>query len=400
MAVSRRSMMRWWLLTAAVLVCTVTAKATAKQDVKRLNNLDYLDAAALRYYLSAPQADYDVAIMFYAQWCTNCHSLAPVWDQISRILKAGTTDSKVIVGLFDCETNLEHEQLCSAAGVKHYPTLAFVSLAGNNHHLARKAPTHVTKYAANWQYGDALLDWIQAMSALAQWHRAGWGKRIRNFIFGKKKKSAPEPLPLGVPKAVADQQELQKLRTLTNETQALAVRSSAFVDVLLFPVTEKDAPLISDNGKNYTDVYALLQKKNAWKSDFIFDQIVRTCASEIALDYCSRLSTQYMEVWIENWPLNQQITEEAFNTFQTHLHQDLVVNEPFCALMDDCAAVNFAEKKCQPETCPFTDPTVCRYLTGCLTDQLQHEYAEAMQLLPHQQQQKQSQKGSGFSWGL
>lgn len=408
--VSRRlSLLRWWVLAA-----TVWSTTKAEAQVKRLNNLDYLDAATLRYYLSAPAMDYDVAVMFYAQWCKNCHALAPIWDQISRLLKAGTTESKVIVGLFDCETNEEHSDLCNAAGVTHYPTLAFFSLAGNNHHLARKAPKHVTKYAANWQYGDALLDWIRAMSALARWHRVGWGKRIRNAIFGKKEKKVFEQLPQGVPKAIANEQELQRLRNQTNETQALAVRSSTFVEVLLFPVRGKGDtfPVISDNGKNYTDVYAMLQQQNAWKSDKIFDQIIRTCVSEIALDYCSRLSTAYMEVWIDSWPLSKQITEEAFQEFQTQLQLDLAANDPFCAVMDDCAVSNFAEPKCQPTTCPFSDRTVCRYLTACLTDQIQHEYAEAMDLLPQKEQKskmqpKKEQKnqqpqkgGGGLSWGL
>lgn len=392
------SMLRWWVLATVVWTCS-----SKKQVVKRLNNLDYLDAAALRYYLSAPQADYDVAVMFYAQWCKNCHALASVWDQISKILKAGTTDSKVIVGLFDCETNAENSELCDSAGVKHYPTLAFFSLAGNNHHLAHKAPKHMTKYAANWKHGEALLDWIQAMSALAQWHRSGWGKRIRSFLFGKKAKKAPEPLPLGVPKPIADQRELQQLRVETNKTKALAVRSSALVEVLLVPVQEKGAPVIADNGKNYTDVYALLQETNSWKEDaLISDQILRMCVSEIALDYCSRLSTQYTETWIDNWPLHMQITEDAYKAFQTQLRQDLAIKEPFCAVMDDCVVANFTDKKCQPKTCPFVDRTVCRYLTGCLTDQLQYEYAAALKLLPNQKQQKrqESEKSGSFSWGL
>eukprot|EP00957_Ditylum_brightwellii_P000549 42479-Ditylum_brightwellii.AAC.1 len=28
--------------------------------------------------------------MFYAQWCPNCHKLAPTWDAIAGLLKAGS----------------------------------------------------------------------------------------------------------------------------------------------------------------------------------------------------------------------------------------------------------------------------------------------------------------------
>ena len=316
---------------------------------------------------------------------------------------------------YDCETNDEHVEICSAAGVKHYPALAFFSMAGNNHQLARQKPKHVTRYSGNWQIGDAVLDWVRTMSTLAQWHRAGWGKRIRNALslFGNSadKNKVPEPLPLGVPKTIANEVELQKLRRTMNETHTLAVRSSSLVDALLFPVIDKvgDAAVISENGKNYTDVYNMLHQRNAWKTDKIFDEIIRTCVADIALDYCTRLSTHYMEVWMEAWPLHKTITEEAFDEFQLQLHADLAASEPYCAIMDNCTVSNFAEQKCQPPTCPFSDRTVCRYLTACLKDQIQHEYAEALELLPHQQelnkqkqkQQRKQQKGSGgFSWGL
>lgn len=399
----RLSYLRWWCMAAAVAMGTSSAKETEK-PIMRVKSLDYLDAAALRYYLSAPEREYDVAVMFYASWCDNCHALAPVWEQISRILKAGTTDSRMIVGLFDCEFNEEHAQLCTAARVSGYPTLAFFSLAGSHHHLSRKAPKHMTKYAANWQYGEALLDWIRAMSAMTQWHRAGWGKRIRSTLFRKRESKALELLPLGVPKAIADEKELTTLRIRSNETRALAVRASTLIDVLLCPILDKgDGPVIDDNGKNYTDVYGILKQRNSWKSQKVYDQIVRACASELALDYCSRLSTNYMEAWIERWPLTKKITEEAYDDFQRILLSDLQATEPFCVVIDDCAKSNFAETRCQPASCPFTDRSVCRFLTSCLTDQFQLEYAEALELLPQQKNPSQPAKkigGGGLSWGL
>jgi thiol-disulfide isomerase/thioredoxin len=403
-----------------------TSKAPkAPGGVKRIKNLDYLDAATVRYYLSAPTADYDVAILFYAQWCKNCHALAPVWDQISRILKAGTTDSNVIVGLFDCEANTEHFELCTAARVKQYPTIAFFSMAGKNHHLSRSSPKHMTHYAANWQLGEAILDWIRTMSALSRYHRAGWGRWIQRIMFGGDKRGktggSTNPLPIGLPPSIANELELQKLSRKENETRALSVRTNTFVDALLFPVEKKwnvtgasgaAIPMRSDGGKNYTDVYAMLHRQKAWKSDNAMDEIIRTCVSEVSLDYCTRLSTNFMEVWIESWPVHKKITDEAFTSFQTQLTNDLLAHEPFCAIMDNCTLSNFAESKCQPIACPFTDPVVCRYLTACLTPQLQHEYAEALELYPHQQTTRQikskdttkkpEKKGGGLNlkWGL
>jgi thiol-disulfide isomerase/thioredoxin len=371
----------------------------------RHDHLDYLDADTLRYYISNKDSlDYDVAVMFYAQWSTHCHSLAPMWDQISRLLKAGTKPSKVIVSLFDCETSPEHEELCQSVGVSKYPTLAFFSMAGKNHRLSRRAPKHVTQFQGNWQYGDALLDWIRAMSALAQWHRAGWGQRIRGFLFGRRGKKSLEWLPVGVPPAIADSQELQSLRTEMNKTVSLAVRSSALLDVVFTPVLAKENsfPLLTDYGTNYTDVYAMLLELDAWKpSSSAYSQIVRTCATELTLDYCDRLSTNYMEAWIDTWPLQTKLTDAAFADFQTQLASNLNETEPHCVHMDECSISNFTKPMCQPKSCPFRDRTACRYLTACLTDSLQLEYAEAMGLLLNQNIAPEvPKKKGGLSWGL
>lgn len=400
-----------------------------------------------------------MAVLFYAQWCKNCHALAPVWDQISRILKAGTADSKLIVGLFDCEANEEHMDLCNEARIKHYPTIAYISLAGAGHRLSSSSRpyAHLIHYTANnWQVGEALMDWIRTLSALSQWHRAGWGHWIRSTLspLGLVSSSQPKSstalsaLPVGAPKAMADTMELQNLRLDYNETLAVSIRSSAFVDALLFPIlspsdkalaatTNKNAStvpsttLVSEGGKNYTDVYAMLHQTKAWQDSInsnnnnimnyntVMNQIIRTCVSEVSLDYCTRLSAQYMEAWVDSFllqPHTKTLTNAMFDEFQVQLHEDLLVVEPFCAIMDNCTLVNFAAPQCQPETCPFADPVACRYLSACLTPQLQHEYSEALDLFPHQQQQYQTQqapksttdskkepvkKGRGGStWGL
>jgi thiol-disulfide isomerase/thioredoxin len=406
-----RSRLQWLMTKILISLLMIgesrldAAKTVRNGSILRHDHLDYLDADTLRYYLSTTDTlEYDVAIMFYAQWSTHCHSLAPMWDQISRVLKAGTKPSKMIVGLFDCESTLEHEELCQSVGVTKYPTLAFFSMAGKNHRLSRRTPKHVTKYQANWQFGDALLDWIRAMSALAQWHRAGWGQRIRNFLFGRRNKKNLEWLPLGVPFAIAEAQELQSLRTEMNRTLSLAVRSSALLDVIFTPVREKESsyPLLNDSGRNYTDVYAMLQELSAWKpGSTSYSQIARTCATELTLDYCDRLSTNFMETWIDTWPLQKKLTEAAFADFQSQLAANLNGTEPHCVHMDECSLSNFTKPVCQPKSCPFRDYTACRYLTACLTDSMQLEYAEAMGLLPSRNKLPEfSKTKGGLSWGL
>ena len=69
---------------------------------------------------------HDATVLFYAQWCTNCHSFSPSWDAVATHLNAGTRSSGLVMALFDCEKNARHAEVCLAAGVKAYPTVMHV----------------------------------------------------------------------------------------------------------------------------------------------------------------------------------------------------------------------------------------------------------------------------------
>ena len=403
------------LLKTVVVVVDSAETVGRNGKVFRHDHLDYLDIDTVKYYINNTQEtlDYDVAIMFYAQWSSHCHTLAPTWDQISRILNAGTKQSKLVIGLFDCEDTKEHEKICQQLHIKQYPTLAYFSMAGKKHHLSMRSPKHVTLFKGNWQYGDAILDWVKAVSALSQYHRSGWGNKIRNAIFGSRggqnqKKASPEPLPVGVPQSISDVQELQSLRKEMNKTVSLAVRTSAMMQVLFLPELDKDSiyPILSDYNKNYTDMYAMLNNIDAWRKTSNHNLVLRTCVTELTMDYCDRIATQYMESWIDTWPLNQTITDEIFDEYQLQMSEYINHTEPQCyyyVVQNVCSTSNFTNSHCQPNTCPFQDRTACRFLTACLTDQLQTEYAEALQVSSSSEQQTQlnnEKKNGGFSWGL
>jgi thiol-disulfide isomerase/thioredoxin len=412
-----------YLVVSSLIAVVDSAETVGKNGkVFRHDHLDYLDVETMKYYIENTQEtlDYDVAIMFYAQWSSHCHSLAPTWDQISRVLKAGTKESKIVIGLFDCEDSKEHEKICQQLHIKQYPTLAYFSMAGKNHHLSMRSPKHVTQYKGNWQYGDAILDWVKAVSALSQYHRSGWGNKIRSTIFGSgnkrgrnQKKPLSDPLPIGIPQSRSDSQELQSLRKEMNKTVSLAVRTSSMMQAIFLPELEKGNvyPTLSDYNKNYTDMYAMLQGVDAWgkQSQLMTNVVLRTCVTELTMDYCDRIATQYMETWIDKWPLNQTITDEIFDDYQSQIAHYINQTEPQCyyyVVENVCTISNFTNTLCQPKTCPFQDRTACRFLTACLTDQLYTEYAEALQLSSGsstEQQQKQSKKDKkkgGFSWGL
>jgi len=146
---------------------------------------------------------HDAAVLFYAQWCNNCHAVAPSWDAIATHVSAGSRSSKLIMALFDCEKDTRHMELCVAAGVKAYPTMMFIgsgefhdtdfvtrSVLGKDKSAGPFGATtlpRTVKFQGNWQYGDQLLDWVNIMRGLSSWHtmsESGPLRGLRNGIFG------------------------------------------------------------------------------------------------------------------------------------------------------------------------------------------------------------------------
>jgi thiol-disulfide isomerase/thioredoxin len=375
-------------------------------EVTRPHNLDYLDAETMNHYLSAPKEDFDVAVLFYAQWCNNCHAFAPYWDQMSRLLKAGLEPSKIIMGLFDCEESPEHSDICSRAGVKHYPTITYMSMAGQNFHIRK--PRHTSQFGGNWQYTDSVYDWVHTMTALSQWHRLGWGKKLRSMFFGKKNtKPQAKPLPLGIPSSISSggmttststtggasgaatagsatsaltDTQKQALETQLSEMQEIAARSSTLLDAVLFPLSTGEFSLATDNNKTATDVFRLLHDTNGWNTTDPMDIILRSCAMEIALDYCSRLSNYLTNEWVAQQGDLTDITEEVIASFETFLAEAVPAHEPYCLLIEDCIVADFAQEECRPSQCPFQDMAACRYASACLAPEIQTEYAKALNL--------------------
>ncbi len=97
------------------------------------------------------------------------------------------------------------------------------------------------------------------------------------------------------------------------------------------------------------------------------------------LDVCDRVSTHVTRDVATNYPYD----DIFYNYTRLEQYIDVLVadREPYCGIVEMCLKKNFEPTACRPPTCPFRDPTACRYLTACLTGTIQTEYALALKLI-------------------
>jgi hypothetical protein len=416
----------WWTLT----VDTTSLHASSYMDgktystsgmtsrVKRERNVDHWNSDTLAYYLDADYPGYDLAVMFYASWDPYSQTLAPYWARIAEIQQAGTRQSKLIMAFFDCELNTAHSTLCSAMGVKAYPTMMFIGsgpfydtdpvtslLFGKDRSagVMGHAPLpNTVKFQGNWQVPDSILDWIRTMQGLSRfhvWSTMGFGKRLRNFLLPVKK-SGNEALPIGIPgsresmvassatatgtgktlsNGVSDaaaallQEELNLYKNLTHELGKIADRTSTMMESILL------------SGDKYIDMFTLMDERNAWLdtgNNSAEDDIYRSCVLEVSLDYCGRtakhVGTELVDELEKSGKSLEEMLQNETNTIEATILSLLAEKEPYCAILESCIVQDMKDEECRPKQCPFRNEIACRYLTSCNDPSIMVEYAEAL----------------------
>lgn len=418
---------------------------------RRDRNLDHWDADTLAAYLnldpdtgkplpegtSPGYVGIDASVMFYAQWCTNCHKFAPVWDTIGQLVKAGTTESNLIMALFNCELNEQHTRLCDAAGVTHYPTLLFIG-AGTYHDtdMISKAvrgdkaagPYGVSKidrtvkFQGNLNIGDSVLDWIKTMQGLSTWHKwnhyeGGWLKSARALFgnpFGKKVKMVQNTaLPIGIPPTLGTggqvasneatrsdsklsphvlKKELEKSETKISaldkdlkDSKLATTHAGYLIESFLFPSTRIVVDGKGENKTIHSDVFATMVEKDAWdasyeagQEEFSDNLLLKSCVVDLTLDYCTRVTTRLTTEYLATLKDLPDSEYPSFSEMETELTEYIIKDEPYCGTFSDCNAKGFKpEETCRPKTCPFERETGCHYVASCLTDSIKEEYKEA-----------------------
>ena len=94
-------------------------------------------------------------IKFYAPWCGNSKELAPGFANASKILRA--KESNVKLAKMDATTN---KRTADRYGIKHFPTVKFFRLFGDESSLKHSLPTD---YKGK-ESPEAIVDWVEKMT--------------------------------------------------------------------------------------------------------------------------------------------------------------------------------------------------------------------------------------------
>jgi hypothetical protein len=408
--------------THAYIDATTYSTAGKTMMVKREHHVDHWNSDTLAYYLDNDYPGYDLAIMFYAQWDQYSHALAPYWARIAEIMNAGQSSSKLIMAFFDCELNMAHRTMCETLNVNAYPTMMFIGsgpmydtdpftglLFGKDKSagLMGHAPVpNTVKFQGNWQVTDSVLDWIKTMQALSRYHvwaTEGFGQRLRNFFLPRGKKK-DEALPIGVPSQISGgtadslmglkgdglgsgkaaggmgsdavvtflEEQIRSYKNMTDDLMKSAERASTMMESILMA------------GSNYTDMFALLDERNAWldaDKNTPMDDIQRSCVLEVSLDYCQRVATKVGAKLVDDLESSgksvDEILQDAAN-LETIIITKMSEEEPYCGIIETCIMEDMKDEACRPKQCPFTNELACRYLTTCTHPSIVEEYREAL----------------------
>ena len=421
-----------FLLSSILVQSSVSSAAAATGSSKqrqaatgiprRERNLDHLDVETLAYYtgldpvtmkpidvdpndndnddgVSSSYVGYDVAVMFYAQRSEECHTLAPYWDNIALRLNAGSKSSNLVMGLFNCELDMQSFELCEALGVAVYPTLLYVGavvfhdrnpvtslLVGEKTAAGAMGPTTIdraVKFRGDWRYTESVMDWIMTMRFLSSGHKRKWLQRLRNLIFfplaGKKNKG--KKLPVGVPKRMGGSGiSATKYSTLEAKLNKTTAELEASVKSMSHTTEMMEAMFFPH--KNDTDVFTEMKESGTWDTKTavtVMDKTVRSCVMELSLDYCKRFSVDIATKYVESFAEGQEFP--SMTEVEALLQKQINDTEPFCAIIDHCVSKEFNEDQCQPTECPFKNIVACNYLTSCQDEYIQKEYAIALELI-------------------
>ncbi|KAG0234229.1 hypothetical protein BGW41_001198 [Actinomortierella wolfii] len=80
-------------------------------------------------------------VEYYAPWCGHCKNLAPIYEEVGKMLKDQVNVAKV-----DCTVNTE---ICRKNHVRGYPTIRLHQFGESNEYMGPRTKEDISKYALN-----------------------------------------------------------------------------------------------------------------------------------------------------------------------------------------------------------------------------------------------------------
>ena len=250
----------------------------------------------------------------------------------------------------------------------------------------------------------------------------------------------------------SSKQQLNKLQKELNATikekelyEMAATHSNLLLDGLLFPRDTQHTDTATDSTTQqqqlqHRDPFTILTNSDGWYRNATFlptsnkgsssdgtttttattnnnDEhpiILRSCVLELAIDYCTRLTTRSTTSYLEI--LNAIPESDPFPTLEEieqYLLNDVKSQEPYCGILEYCMATNFEtstkkkeepttkdgeneeeqQQDCRPQKCPFKNESACTYIESCLNPDIQNEYGVALGLI------NKGETVMGTDWG-
>lgn len=155
----------------------------------------------------------DMAIVFYAPWCTYCKQLLPSWEVIAQ---ESAKNRNLLISKFNCERPVENADFCRELGVDKYPSIFFIGYGDFKQNSKKSGHSSVVRFVADL-YPEAIYDWVRMLTFFSSLHRK-WDYVINLFTgnsrLEKKMSDLQERLLLSERKVRVFGKELEKYKAL------------------------------------------------------------------------------------------------------------------------------------------------------------------------------------------
>lgn len=174
-------LLKWSVLLISCATCLTSTRSKLTKSTQPDSKL--VEFTVGNITLNLVDWESDLAVMFYAPWCTHCKQLRVAMESIADLVASNTN---LVVGEFDCEKSSAHTTVCEDMRISRYPSVYFVGYGDLNHARAFWGPRHrlgprVATFSSAL-YAEAVYDWVRLLSFVSGLQRR-WAA-VKNVFTG------------------------------------------------------------------------------------------------------------------------------------------------------------------------------------------------------------------------